>query len=64
MNYCLCLAKCSQRCKKPFNGDVPALQCIDSVSKGSPADLCGLKPGDFVLEVGLQFISTLALPYE
>ena len=33
--------------------DFPALQYLDRVDKGSMADRAGLKPGDFLLEVGL-----------
>ena len=32
--------------------DFPALQYLDRVDKNSPADRAGLKPGDFLLEVG------------
>ena len=33
--------------------EFPALQYLDSIDPGSAADRAGLKPGDFILEVGL-----------
>ena len=32
--------------------ELPALQYLDRVDKGSVADRAGLKPADFILEVG------------
>ena len=35
--------------------ELPALQYLDRVDKGSVADRAGLKPADFILEVGWVF---------
>lgn len=37
--------------------DFPALQYLDRVDPGSMAAKAGLKPGDFLLEVGNHFTS-------
>ena len=39
--------------------EFPALQYFDSVDKGGSAEKAGLRPGDFILEVGSQLTTNL-----
>ncbi|XP_022111184.1 SH3 and multiple ankyrin repeat domains protein 3-like isoform X4 [Acanthaster planci] len=43
--------------------EFPALQYLEHVDKGSPADKAGLKRGDFVLEINGQDVSTAPHQY-
>lgn len=45
--------KPSERC--------PGLQYLDDVDPGGVADLSGLKPGDFLLEVSVDVSSTVGI---
>ncbi|XP_038073650.1 protein shank-like isoform X2 [Patiria miniata] len=43
--------------------EFPALQYLEHVDKGSPADKAGLKKGDFVLEINSQNVTTAPHQY-